>query len=67
MQFVEFLEFVARVAEIKYKNGTFEGENGAVLAEKIELVLEDLCQAFGLVKNSVNIDIQENSASDDDY
>jgi hypothetical protein len=31
------------------------------------MLLEELCPAFGLTKNDVNFEMDENSASDDDY
>ena len=37
------------------------------LAWKIEMVLEDICPAFGLKKNDVDIEKEENSESDADY
>ena len=64
---VEFYEFIGRLAEIKYKGSFFDGNNGQILAQKIEMILEDLCPAYGLTRNEVNIDVQEQSASDEDY
>ena len=60
--FVEFLEFVARVSDLKFKSMP-----DTSLAQKIELFLEELCPAFGLTKQDVNIENDENSESDDDY
>lgn len=65
MEFVEFLEFIARLADLKFKDA---GEMSQKPLEwKIAEVLEELCPAFGLTKRDVNIDIDENSESDDDY
>jgi hypothetical protein len=58
---------VARLGEQKYKGSVLDGNPGTVLAQKIEMILEDLCPAYGLTKNSVNIEVEENSASDDEY
>lgn len=65
MQWPEFLEFIGRLADIKFKNSAEMSQNP--LAWKIETILEDLMPAFGLPKNDVNIEKEENSESDDDY
>jgi len=54
MQFVEFLEFIGRLAQIKFENSSEMASNP--LAWKIDTILDDLCQAFGLTKNDVNIE-----------
>jgi hypothetical protein len=41
--------------------------SGNPLAWKVEMILEDLCPYFGLKKNDVDIEKEENSESDDDY
>jgi hypothetical protein len=61
MLFVEFLEFIGRLAEAKYK------DNGQPLCQKIEAILEELCPAFGLVKKDVNLGVDDASESDEDY
>jgi hypothetical protein len=61
MSFVEFLEFVARIGELRFR------EVQQTLSWKIESILEVLIPAFGLKKNEVNLDLEENSQSDDDY
>jgi len=35
--------------------------------QKIEYLLDDLMQGFGLTRNDVNIEVEEFSESDDDY
>ncbi len=52
MLFVEFLEFVARLASEKFKTSE---EGTSSLAQKIEDVLDDLLPNFGMVRNEVNI------------
>ena len=39
----------------------------APLVEKIETLLDDLMKGFGLVRQEVNIEVEEFSESDDDY
>lgn len=65
MVFPEFLELIGRLAEIKFKNTGEMAQNP--LTWKIEMLLEDLCPFFGLTKNDVKIELEDNSASDDDY
>jgi hypothetical protein len=64
MVFVEFIEFIGRLAHIKFK-GTSESQ--LPLATKIEVVLDDIMFAFGMTRNDVNIAVEEFSESDDDY
>ena len=64
MQFVEFLEFIGRIADAKFKNSEIASQK---LEWKIEQVLEELCPAFGLTKKDVNVGVEDNSESDDDY
>ena len=46
MEMVEWLEFIGRISDLKYR-GT-EMEKTISLAQKIEYVLDDLFQGFGL-------------------
>jgi hypothetical protein len=62
--FPEFLEFIGRVADIKFKHSEMASNS---LAWKIEEVLEVLCPDFGLKKNDVDIEREEISESDNDY
>lgn len=64
MVFPEFLEFIGRLAEFKFK-GT--QDNDMALSWKIEQLLEQICPYFGLVKNDVIIVEENNSESDNDY
>ena len=59
MQFVEFLEFLGRLADFKFKNSGEMSENP--LAWKIDNLLDELCTAYNLTKNDVNIEHDENS------
>ncbi len=61
MNFVEFLEFIGRLGDLRFR------ELQQSLSWKIENILEVLIPAFGLKKNDVNLDVEENSQSDDDY
>ena len=65
LQFVELLELVGRIADLKFK-GT-EQEKSLGLAEKIEFVLEDLFTLVGVRRKDVIITVEELSESDDDY
>jgi hypothetical protein len=65
MVFPEFLEFIARVSEIKFKNSPDLAMNS--LAWKIEQLLEEICPCFNLTKNDVNVEQVDFSESDDDY
>ena len=60
--FVEFLEFIARLAATKYKS-----MDNLPLNEKIEALLDDLLEAFRLKRNDVNVQVEEISESDNDY
>ena len=61
MKFVEFLEFLGRVAHMKYKGTEL------TLTEKLEQLLDDIFFAYGLERNEVTIEVQEVSESDNDY
>jgi hypothetical protein len=65
MLFPEFLEFIGRLADFKFKNSPELAQN--TLCWKIESILEDMLPAFNMVKNDVNKEQEENSQSDDDY
>ena len=65
-EFVEFLEFIGRLAHARFKNSSPEMASQP-LAQKIEFILDDLMQGFGLSRNEVNIEVEEFSESDDDY
>lgn len=65
MLFPEFLEFIGRLADFKFKNSPEMAQN--TLFWKVESILEDMLPAFNMVKNDVNKEQEENSQSDDDY
>ena len=64
MLFPEFLEFMGRLSEHRYKESD---EWNKPLVWKIEQVLEEIMPAFGFKKNDVVINLDEDSMSDDDY
>ena len=61
LSLVEFLEFVGRLAHYKFKN------QDMTLTSKIEFLLDDLMQGFGMERKEVNVEVEEFSESDDDY
>ena len=64
LYFVEFLELIGRIADIKFR-GTEVGN--LPLNKKIEYVLDELLQLVEAKRNEVDIDIEEESESDDEY
>ena len=58
----EFLEFLGRIAEIKYK-----GMAGATLASKLEFLLDEIFTVYGKTRNEVDVVVEEISESDSDY
>ena len=62
MLFVEFLEFIGRLAHSKYK-----ADDNLTLAQKIEFLLDDIFLAYNMSRNDVEITIEEISESDDEY
>ena len=61
MQWVEFLEFIGRLANVRDKN------SDSPLELKIENLLDDIFSHFGFNRNEVNVQLEEISESDDDY
>ena len=53
---------IGRVAELKYRAIATMS-----LAEKVEVVLDDILQVVGVKRRSVTAEDQERSESDDDY
>ena len=51
--FVEFLEFFARVAALKYKEGPYKNQS---LAEKIELLMDIVFPLVSAKRKIVNIE-----------
>jgi len=62
--FVEFLELVGRIADLKCKGTELER---LPLAKKIEFVLDDLFELVNFQRRDVNIIIDDQSESDDEY
>ena len=58
----EFCEFVARVADLKYKSAEEYG-----LPQKIEFVLDDIFKLTGFKRKEIGAEEDEVSASDSDY
>jgi hypothetical protein len=59
MVLVEFLEFLARIAQAKVP--------GATLKERIEFLLEDLLSSYGYELKEALAEDEEVSESDNDY
>jgi len=59
---VEFLEFLGRIANLKYKS-----EMDKNLTEKIEMLLYDIFLKFELKLNEDTVQPEEYSESDHDY
>ena len=65
IQFVEFLEFIGRLAYIRFKDSS---EMGSLpLATKIEYILDDIFAGYGMTRREVVDIVEEFSESDDDY
>jgi len=60
--FVEFLEFLGRVADSKYK-----GMSEMTLAMKLEFLLDDIFSVYSMTRTEVNVIVEEISESDSDY
>lgn len=66
LQMVEFLEFIGRLAHARFKGASAEMSQQP-LVQKVEFIMDDLFQGFGLTRVDVNIEVEEFSESDDDY
>ena len=64
LYFVEFLEMIGRIAEIKYR-GTEVAQQS--LTKRIEYVLDEILPLVGAKRQEVDIGIEEESESDDEY
>ena len=62
MKFVEFLEFLCRMAHLKFK-----GNTDLNLVQKLEFLLDELFAAYTMQRHEVNIEVEEISESDDEY
>ena len=58
----EFLELIGRVAELKYRE-----TSGLGLHEKIEFLLDMVFELVDFARVAVNINVEEESVSDDEY
>jgi hypothetical protein len=65
MQFVELFELIGRIAEVKFRGTEFE--TSMTLAQRIEFVLDDIFTLVDVRRRDVNIIIDEQSESDDEY
>jgi len=63
---VEFLELIARVA-VTYWENNMEHLQEVMLAKKIEFVLDQLFSLIGVKRNEVNIEVDTESCTDEDY
>ena len=61
---VEFLEFLARIADLYFKESEMEELD---LYEKIEHILDDLLPLIGGFRVKQEVTVEEFSESDDDY
>ena len=62
VEFSEFCEYIARVADLKYKQ-----EKDISLKQKIDLILDDILELVGYERIEVGAAEEEVSASDSDY
>ena len=62
--YVEFLELLARIGELYFRDSEMEDLS---LAEKIEYILDDLLPIVEMERTKQKIIIEEFSDSDDDY
>lgn len=58
----EFLELIGRIADLKYRDAS-----GLALYEKIEFLLDMIFELVDFSRVPVNIHVEEESASDDEY
>ena len=63
---MEFLELIARVA-VTYWENNMEHLQEVMLAKKIEFVLDQLFSLIGVKRNEVNIEVDTESCTDEDY
>ena len=61
MNVVEFLEFIARIADKRFSSPDL------TLLEKLELMLDRILAVVGWGRNVVNSQVEEESESDDEY
>ena len=63
LSYVEFLEFIARMAIKLFEGSEYEEKE---LEEKIELLLDEVLAFFKLKRSRQEVTIEEFSASDED-
>ena len=63
INFVEFLEFFGRLAELKYKDGPYRD---APLTEKIEMLMDVVFPIVNCTRNEVVIEIEYESVSEEE-
>ena len=61
MNVVEFLEFIARIADKRFSSPDL------TLLEKLELMLDRILAVVGWGRNVVSSQVEEESESDDEY
>ena len=66
MQLVEFLELIGRVA-VSYWDINKEHLQEVSLAKKIEFILDQLLYLVNIRRNEVNVHVDSDSVTDDDY
>jgi hypothetical protein len=64
LRFVEFLEFLGRIADVRFRNSELEI---IPLDRKLEFVLDDIFSFFGITRKSIASGLSEETASDSDY
>lgn len=64
LKFVELLELIGRIAVMKFKDSEIES---LPLAKKIEYILDIMLRLVEIQRKDVNIVVNEQSESDDDY
>lgn len=64
LQFVEFLEMIGRIADLKFKITEMER---LPLNQKIEFILDELLTFVDEKRKDVQMQIDEESESDDEY
>ena len=63
MAFVEMLESIGRVAEVKFRHTAQEGEP---LHRKIEYIIDELFSKYGLTRKEVQIEEVFSSSSEEE-
>ena len=64
IKYVEFLEMIGRIADLKFRGSETEDME---LHLKIEILLDDVFDDFALARVQVNVDVREETESDCDY